>query len=104
MSFTKLLALLNDKSLYFARADKLSEMDPFEGRYTQVNAAVLDARWEMESPEFWAEKNFKSEGMLKKYIDANSFSLGPCLEPTVAVHAGVQNADDIDAIIYGLIK
>ena len=77
MSFTKLLALLNESALYFARADKLTEMDPFEGRYTHVNAAVLHTTWDMAPPEFWADKNFHSEDELKKYIEMKKMSLGP---------------------------
>ncbi len=75
MSFTKLLALLKDSALYFARADKLAEMDPFEGRYTHVNAAILHASWDMAPPEFWAEKNFDSEDELMRYIEAKKMSL-----------------------------
>ena len=69
MSFTKLLALLNDSALYFARADKLTEMDPFEGSYTLVNASVLHASWDMATPELWAERNIHSEDELMRYIE-----------------------------------
>jgi len=76
MSFTKLIALLTDNALYFARADKLAAMDAFEGRYTHVNAAILNANWDMAPPEFWAEKNIHSEDELKRFIEIQKMSFG----------------------------
>ena len=68
MSFTKLFAFLNDGALYFTRADKLAEIDPFEGHLTHVNAASLDIRWDMAPPEFWAERGFHTEEKFNSYV------------------------------------
>lgn len=40
MDFTKFLSLLDRSALYFIRADQLSNMDPFEGFFTNANAQL----------------------------------------------------------------
>ena len=49
MDFTKFVSLLETKSLFFARADKLG--DPFEGAYSKVNVALRPALYEGKIPE-----------------------------------------------------
>lgn len=40
MDIAKLLSLLDRRELYFARLDKLGQLDPFEGYYTNANVAI----------------------------------------------------------------
>lgn len=101
MSFTKLLALLHDNALHFSRADILAEMDPFEGRYTHVNAAVLHASWDMAPPEFWAEKNIHSEDELKRFIEAKKMMMGTMFSTLRELHfinCWHQGEDESDAM------
>jgi len=71
MSFTKFMAFLEKRALYFARADKLADEDPYEGHLTHVNARVLS--WYMASPEFWATLGFNSREQFEGFLRARSF-------------------------------
>lgn len=92
MDFTKFIALLERRALFFARSDKLN--DPFEGSFPQKN---IKARYVNLHPEFeevllslpslmsafwmqlkrftlvscWHESNYESEAMWKLYASAN---------------------------------
>lgn len=92
MDFTKFVALLEMRALFFARADKLN--DPFEGSFPQKN---IEKRYANLHPEFeeailsfpslmsefwtqltrftlvncWHESNHESEAMWKLYASAN---------------------------------
>lgn len=86
MSFAKLLALLESKSLFFARADVLGKMDPYEGHLTHVNMMVNYLEWNMAPPELWAEKGFKSEKDLLAYVNAMKTSTGPVARTMREIH------------------
>ncbi len=54
MDLAKFLSILDRRELYFARLDKLSEFDPFEGYYT--NLILLFEHQEFEDmPDEWKE-------------------------------------------------
>ena len=75
MSFTKLLAFLESGCLHFTRADKLVEIDPYEGRLTHVNAATKNLTWDMAPPAFWEAKGFKTEESLKQFVAMKNMRL-----------------------------
>lgn len=92
MDFTKFIALLENRALFFARSDKLN--DPFEGSFPKKN---IKARYVNLHPEFeevllslpslmsefwmqlkrftliscWHESNYESEAMWKLYASPN---------------------------------
>lgn len=63
MAFWKFISLLEDRSLYFARADRLG--DPFEGSFPEENIA--------QRPSAYAE-------LIKKYEDQGLFVRCPHIE------------------------
>jgi len=82
MDFTKFVSLLESKSLFFSRADKLAEADPYEGLYSSANIA-----WEkqdyavvpqsLKAPGSWLEdkKPFadaqKAMGLVREFAKLN---------------------------------
>ncbi len=46
LDFTKFVSLLDRRALFFVRADKIAELDPFEGMYTKFNIAIDNLRFE----------------------------------------------------------
>ena len=68
MDFTKFVSLLDKSSLFFARADKLS--DPFEGSFSPVNIAM---RPSIYSAEIYQSQNIIASAIkdLRKYTLLN---------------------------------
>ena len=67
MDLAKLLSLLDRSALYFSRLDKLSQLDPFEGYYTNANVALdqlsfndLPVNWKVGSGAIPDEKTWDS--------------------------------------------
>lgn len=101
MSFSKFLALLNDEALYFSRADKLTEMDPFEGSYTHVNIAVLQTKWNSVPPQVWASRNIKSEEDFNRIIATKKHFFDiqlPVLRETNFINCWHLGEDESDAM------
>ena len=65
IDFTKFVSLLDVRSLFFVSADKLAQLDPFEGRFTNLDAAseanFLKLRYSNLPPEEWEKFGYKSE-------------------------------------------
>jgi hypothetical protein len=71
MDLAKLLAILNTRSLYFVRLDQLSEFDPFEGYYTNLNIAFDQLRF-ADMPDEWKESTgIKDEKTFSAIMGAN---------------------------------
>jgi hypothetical protein len=74
VDFTKLVSLLDTKSLFFARADQLG--DPFEGSYSRGNVEVRPVLYDGKiPPENLAEMARFTEAM-PRYTFINCWSLG----------------------------
>jgi len=56
MDLAKFLSMLDRRALYFVRLDKLSEFDPFEGYYTNLNILFEKLKFEDMSDE-WKESS-----------------------------------------------
>jgi len=76
MDLAKFLSLLDKNSLYFARLDKLSEFDPFEGCYTYLNLQFDNIDFN-SLPEVWKEATgIKDEGLFNAIKHGNKQSRG----------------------------
>lgn len=68
MSLTKLLAILDSGGLYFARADMLQKLDPYEGHLSHVNASCasmfLSMQWETHNKDELAQLGITSKELL----------------------------------------
>ena len=62
MDFSKYVALISKRALYFARADKLG--DPFEGSTTQLTRSIFDAQ---------LTEHFKPDIVAKLSVGASDF-------------------------------
>jgi hypothetical protein len=117
MDFTKYVAMLHRKALFFARADEMP--DPFEGRYGRRRQPDQPARPDPQSLRqrvllsCWHENDHESAAMWRIYLSGedgiaivSSFArlreaLSPTAEPIVAGkvqyvddHQGAQPCDD----------
>jgi len=69
MDLAKFLSLLDRSELFFVRADKLAEIDPFEGYYTNANLEFENLPFE-ETPKEWrARTNISDEGTFKSVVE-----------------------------------
>lgn len=74
MDLAEFLSLLDRHSLYFARLDQLSEFDPFEGYYTNLNLEFDKLKFE-DMPDDWKESSgIKDEKIFEAIVDVNKRS------------------------------
>ncbi len=74
ISTTKFLSLLKSKSLYFSRADKLREIDPYEGSFPRTHADHLNRPYSAETAAYWACYGIPDKDSHKDYVHVTSRS------------------------------
>lgn len=71
MDLAKFLSLLDRRCLYFSRLDRLSEFDPFEGYYTNLNMVFDKLRFQDMSDEWKELSGIKDEQVFSFVIESN---------------------------------
>lgn len=127
MDFTKFVSLLDKRSLYFCRVDKLG--DPFEGSFTEMNVkarkAFLDEFWKgkiddeelaemhVREPKFnkkiiqgmfvncWHMNEYESAAMWKLYLKSNE---GIAIQSTYKRLRKSFNNNSKDNVYIGRVK
>jgi hypothetical protein len=67
IDFTKFVSLLEEQALYFARVDKLSVADPFEGSYASWNLAADQLSFEQVKSVLESDSPVKDERSWKQF-------------------------------------
>lgn len=71
MDLAKFLSIIDRRCLYFVRLDQLTNFDPFEGYYTNLNVQFGKARFE-DMPQEWKENTgINTPEIFNKIIESN---------------------------------
>ena len=75
LDFAKFVSMLDNRTLFFARADKLG--DPFEGSYSKLNIKLRKETHDKIPEQKWKELSAIHE-KLKRFVLINCWSMGDC--------------------------